>query len=110
MIQARSAATIARVDLPDLWREHQSATFPPRCMEQRIEGITLARLDALAGAILTACLRSDGIIRPLGDAQKEELLRYNLLVRRVLDGYPIDDEGRAYFERLHPLSGVVFGP
>lgn len=79
-------------------------------MQPRIEGITLARLDALVGAILTACLRTDGVVRPLADEQKEALLRYNFLVRRVLDGYPIDAEGRAYFERLHRISGLVFGP
>lgn len=79
-------------------------------MAQRIEGITLAKLDALVGAILTACLKADGAPRPLSDAQKRDLLHYNYLVRRVLDGYPIDDEGKVYFERLHRISGMVFGP
>jgi hypothetical protein len=85
-------------DLPALWREHQQATFPASCL-------SLVKLDASVGALLTASLRTDGVPRPL--ARREELVRGLELVRRALAEAALDDEGRRYFERLAELAEAV---
>ena len=93
------------MDLPGLWRRHQEAAFPASCLPLSIEGLPLVKLDASVGAILTASLRTDGVPRPVG--RRDELVRGRDLVRRALAECALDDEGRAYFERLALLSDAL---
>ena len=87
-------------DPAELWRLHQNAQFPPSCL-------ALVKLDAAAGAILTASLRRDGVVRPLDDAKRRDLERHLALIRKALEDPGLDPEGRAYFERLAVLSEHV---
>jgi hypothetical protein len=90
----------------ELWRLHQSAQFPPSCLPLSVDGVRLVKIDAVAGAILTASLRTDGVPRPLEDAKRRDLDQYRGLASKALQ-LPLDDEGRAYFERLVALAASV---
>jgi hypothetical protein len=94
-------------DPAELWRVHQQATFPASCLPLSVEGVKLVKLDAAAGAILTASLRTDGLVRPVPDAKRDELRRNRELIARALVEVPLDADGRAYFERLAFLSTHV---
>ena len=94
-------------DLPELWSAQQNAQFPPSCLPLSIDGVRLVKLDAAAGALLTASLRSDGVPRRLDDAKRLDLERQRGLVLKALLEVPLDPEGRAYFERLAALSELV---
>jgi len=91
----------------ELWRVHQNAQFPPSCLAAAVDGVRLVKIDAVAGAILTASLRTDGVPRPLDDARRRDLERQLVLVRKALEDPALDAEGRAYFERLALLSEAV---
>jgi hypothetical protein len=93
-----------------LWREQQEATFPASCLPLTLDGLKLVQLDAGAGAILTASLRTDGLVRPISEVKRDELRRHRERVARALVELPLDADGRAYFERLaflctHVLMG-----
>jgi hypothetical protein len=90
-----------------LWRTQQEATFPASCLPQSIDGIKLVKLDAAAGAILTASLRTDGVVRPLSEEKRADLRRHRELIARALVELPLDADGRSYFERLAFLSTHV---
>ncbi len=90
-----------------LWKTHQGATFPPSCLPLAIDGVKLVKIDAAAGAILTAALRTDGIVRGLPAAKRDDLRGQRELILRVLAEVPLDPDGRAYFERLAFLSTHV---
>jgi hypothetical protein len=94
-------------DPAELWRVHQNAQFPPSCLALSVDGIRLVKIDAVAGAILTASLRTDGVPRPLDEAKRVDLDRHRVLIRKALEGLSLDAEGRAYFERLSALSDHV---
>ncbi len=94
-------------DPAELWRTQQNATFPASCLPLAIDGVKLVKLDALAGAILTAALRTDGIARGLPAAKREELRKHRELILRALAETPLDPDGKAYFERLAFLSTHV---
>ena len=94
-------------DPADVWRAQQNARFPPSCLPLSIEGVALVKLDASAGAILTASLRTDGVVRQLPDAKRDDLRRHRELIARALVEVPLDAEGKAYFERLAFLSTHV---
>ena len=96
-------------DLPALWREHQQETFPPSCLPLSIDGLPLVKLDASAGACLTASLRTDGVPRPLSPARRDELARGRELAARALVELALDPAGRAYFERLVLFADAVLG-
>ena len=91
----------------DLWRLHQNAQFPPSCLARSVDGVRLVKLDAVAGAILTASLRTDGVPRPIGEGRSRELERHRGLIAKVLEDPTLDAESRAYFERLSVLSDLV---
>lgn len=94
--------------VPDeVWRGHQQARFPIACLSQSAGGMSLVKLDAGVGAILTASLRTDGRVRPLPEPKRRELERYRELILEVLRDLPLDPEGRTYFERLAELSRAV---
>jgi len=95
------------VDPAVLWRTQQEATFPASCLPLSIDGIRLVKLDAAAGAILTASLRTDGLVRPVPEAKRDDLQRHRELIARALVELPLDADGRAYFERLAFLSTHV---
>jgi hypothetical protein len=94
-------------DPADLWREHQNAQFPPTCLPLSIDGVRLVKLDAVAGAILTASLRSDGLVRRVDDAKRRDLERHHALILKALRDVTLDAEGKAYFERLAVLADRV---
>jgi hypothetical protein len=94
-------------DLADLWRTHQNAPFPASCLPLSVDGLKLVKLDAAAGALLTASLRSDGQPRRLDDARLRDLERSRDLILKVLRDIPLDPDGKAYFERLAALSDYV---
>ena len=94
-------------DSAELWRVHQNAQFPPSCLAGSVDGVRLVKIDAVAGAILTASLRTDGVPRPLDESKRRDLERHLVLIRKALEDPGLDAEGRAYFERLAALSEVV---
>jgi hypothetical protein len=94
-------------DLVEVWRIHQNAQFPPSCLGISVDGVRLVKIDAAAGAILTASLRTDGVVRPPDDAKRRDLDRHLGLIRKALGVPTLDAEGRAYFERLAVLSEFV---
>lgn len=94
-------------DPAELWRTQQQATFPASCLPLSIDGLRLVKLDAAAGAILTASLRTDGVVRPIPDAKRSDLRNHRELIARALVEIPLDADGRAYFERLAFLSTHV---
>jgi hypothetical protein len=91
----------------DLWREHQNAQFPATCLPLSVDGVKLVKIDAVAGAILTASLRTDGVVRRIDDAKRRDLEHHRGLVLRALRDLTLDLEGKAYFERLALLSDRV---
>jgi len=95
------------VDPAVLWRTQQEATFPASCLPLSIDGIRLVKLDAAAGAILTASLRTDGVVRQVPESKRNDLQRHRELIARALVELPLDSDGRAYFERLAFLSTHV---
>ena len=94
-------------DPAELWRTQQQATFPASCLPLSIDGLKLVKLDAAAGAILTASLRTDGVVRPIPDSKRDDLKNHRELIARALVEIPLDAAGRAYFERLAFLSTHV---
>ncbi|HVR83165.1 MAG TPA: hypothetical protein VMU54_02565 [Planctomycetota bacterium] len=90
-----------------LWRTQQEAAFPASCLPLSIDGVKLVKLDAAAGAILTASLRTDGLVRQVSDLKRDDLKRHRELIARVLVELPLDAEAKAYFERLAFLSTHV---
>jgi hypothetical protein len=94
-------------DFEDLWRLHQNTTFPASALPLTIDGVRLVKLDAVAGAILTASLRTDAAVRPLDPAKRADLDRHRALILKALRELPLDDESKAYFERLAVLSERV---
>ncbi|HLY08901.1 MAG TPA: hypothetical protein VKW04_06265 [Planctomycetota bacterium] len=94
-------------DPAELWRVQQEATFPFSCLPLQIDGVRLVKLDAAAGAILTASLRTDGLVRPIPESKREDLKRHRELIARALVEVPLDPDGKAYFERLAFLSTHV---
>jgi hypothetical protein len=94
-------------DPAELWREHQNAQFPPACLPLSIDGLRLVKLDAVAGAILTSSLRSDGIVRRVDDAKRRDLEQHHALILRALRDLTLDAQGKAYFERLAVLADRV---
>lgn len=94
-------------DPADLWRTQQQATFPASCLPLTIDGLKLVKLDAAAGAILTASLRTDGVVRQIPDAKRSDLKNHRELIARVLVEVPLEPDAKAYFERLAFLSTHV---
>ncbi|MBV8881431.1 MAG: hypothetical protein JO332_15805, partial [Planctomycetaceae bacterium] len=94
-------------DPAELWRTQQNATFPASCLPLAVDGLKLVKLDAAAGAILTASLRSDGLVRPIPDAKRNDLRTHRELIARVLVEVPLAPDAKAYFERLAFLSTHV---
>jgi hypothetical protein len=95
------------VDPVALWREQQETTFPASCLPLSIDGVRLVKLDAAAGAILTASLRTDGQVRPVPEAKRDSLRNHRELIARALVEIPMDAAGKAYFERLAFLCTQV---
>ena len=91
----------------DLWRLHQNAQFPPSGLPLSVDGVRLVKIDAAAGAILTASLRTDAAVRPLDPAKRADLERHRGLIVKALQELPLDAEAKAYFERLSVLSDRV---
>lgn len=94
-------------DRADLWRVHQNAQFPPSCLARTVDGVRLVKIDAAAGAILTASLRTDGIPRPIEESKRQDLARHRERILKALQDPDLDPEGRAYFERLALLADHV---
>lgn len=95
------------MDLPVVWKEQQLATFPAGCLGRSAGGVGLLKLDAGVGALLTACLRQDGLPRPLSELQRSDLERQLPLLQAALADAGLMGEGRRYFERLHALTDHV---
>jgi len=94
-------------DFEDLWRLHQNAQFPPSCLPLSVDGVRLVKIDAAAGAILTASLRTDAVVRPLDPAKRADLERHRELIRKALLEPTLEGEAKAYFERLAVFSERV---
>ena len=90
-----------------MWREHQVAPFPFSCLKLAVADLSLVKLDAEAGACLTASLRIDGVPRVLSEERRASLARCRELILQALREVALDAEGRAYFERLDELSRAV---
>ena len=95
------------MDLPALWRAQQNATFPLSAFKLSLDGVPLVQLDARAGAILTGCLRTDGVPRPLSLEKRARLSQCRELLGRALGETALEPEARAYFERLAVLADAV---
>jgi|SRR6516225_5584733 hypothetical protein len=95
------------MDLPELWKRHQNAPFPPSALGLTVGDVKLVRLDAEVGAVLTASLRTDGIPRALPPARTAALTGGLDLVRKALKEAPLDPEAREYFGRLETLALAV---
>ncbi len=94
-------------DLASLWKEQQVAPFLQGSMGLRTGGRPLLKLDVAVGAILTGCLRSDGIPRPLPVEKRSELAECRAELERALADLPLDPESRAYFSRLELLAAAI---
>lgn len=94
-------------ELADVWRTHQNAPFPASCLSLSVRGVPLVKVDATAGALLTASLRTDGKVRRLDDRKRRDLASSRELIEEALERLPLDVEGRSYFDRLSRLSGAV---
>jgi len=81
--------------------------FPPSAVGLSIDGRPLLRLDATAGAVLTASLRSDGIPRPLSAEQRTALEEGRALAQKAAAETVFDAETRGYFGRLAALAAEV---
>lgn len=97
------------MDLPVLWRFHQTSPFPATCLSLSVAGMALVRLDADVGACLTASLSTSGVPRKVDGERRATLLRGLGLVRQALREVPLEPEAREYFERLETLSLAVLG-
>ena len=95
------------MDLAAEWREHQTAPFPYSCLKSAVAGAPLVKLDAEAGACLTASLRTDGVPRPLSSERRSRLEASRTLIRQALRELTLDAGAQAYFERLDRLSQAV---
>lgn len=95
------------MDVPALWKEQQLATFPSACLGRSVGGVGLLQIDTRVGAILTACLRQEGLPRPLSALQRSDLERHLPLLQAALADAALEGEGRRYFERLRVLSDHV---
>lgn len=94
-------------DAAELWRVHQNAQFPPSGLPLSVGGVKLVKIDAVVGAILTGSLRTDGVARPIDDAKRRDLQFYGALILEALGDLPLDEETKAYFNRLMALSDHV---
>jgi len=65
------------------------------------------KVDAVAGAILTGSLRTDGVPRPINESHRLDLMKYRGLVEKVRHDLSVDAEGHAYFDRLAILIDLV---
>jgi|ERR1041384_4878638 plasmid stability protein len=95
------------MDVAAIWHEHQAAPFPYSCLKLALGGVPLVKLDAEAGAILTASLRTDGVPRALAADRRAVLARCRERIVEVLRDVPLDPEARAYFERVDVLAQAV---
>jgi hypothetical protein len=86
---------------------HQQAPFPFSCLKQSVAGTPLVKVDAEAGACLTASLRTDGIPRALSVDRRATLERGQSLIRQALREISFEGDARAYFERLDRLAAAV---
>lgn len=66
----------------------------------------MLRLDAELGRVLTACLRRDGVARPLSTEQRAVVERGRAELEAALAG-PMPPDGRVYFERLLKIAGSL---
>jgi hypothetical protein len=94
-------------NLAELWKTQQNATFPASCLPLSVDGVKLVKLDAGAGAILTASLRTDGVVRRPDDAKRRDLERQRGMILKALRELTLDADGKAYFERLAALADAV---
>jgi len=94
-------------DLSELWKTQQNAPFPASCLPWSIDGVRLVKLDAAAGAILTASLRTDGVVRRVEGSKRGDLERHRELILKAIRDVTLDGEGKAYFERLATLADAV---
>ena len=95
------------MDVARLWSEHQQAPFPATALGIAVDGLPLVKLDATAGAALTASLRGDGVVRPLPESRRADLARMRDLAEKATAGLPLDETTRAYFTRLARLADIV---
>lgn len=94
-------------DVAGLWHLHQQTPFPASCLPLAAGGVPLVKIDAAAGAILTASLRTDGVARRVDESKRRNLQQHRGLIAQALADPALDPEGRAYFERLLALADVV---
>jgi len=93
--------------LPLLWREHQGSPFPYSCLKLALSDVPLVKLDAEAGASLTASLRMDGVPRALPADRRASLFRCCGALEEALLRLDLDAEARGYFERVLTLAVAV---
>ena len=90
-----------------LWGEQQNATFPYAARDLNVEGTTLLQLDVILGRILTECLKTDGVARPIRDTR--ELERCTRILNLALDKLQLPPEVRSYFSRLRLIVALLSG-
>jgi hypothetical protein len=95
------------MDVPAAWKEHQGERFPPGLLGRSLDGVPLVRIDAVAGAALTAGLGRDGIPRPLEPKRRASLESQLPLIDAVLADPALEGDGRRYFERLKGLAAAL---
>jgi len=92
-------------ELPSVWRAHQEARFPASARRE-----PFLPLDARIGAILTACLKTDGIPRPLASEQRSALRRDRDALAAALRSSSLDPQTIDYFSRLAWIIDRVLSP
>jgi len=94
-------------DLPIIWREHQATTFPLAAMSKSVHGKTLLQLDVTLGKILTDCLKTDGVPRPMAAPVRDEFTQCMTLVAEVLKLPDLTQETRNYFDALQSIGSLI---
>ena len=94
-------------DLATVWIEHQHDKFPYACMKVTVGNRTLLDLDRSVGEILTACLKTDAVIRALPRDAVDRLREDQAALGKALEVLGPAVEGRGYFERLAVIAEAV---
>lgn len=90
-----------------LWKEQQKAAFPASCTRGKLDGRPLKEIDTIVGLALVPVLGTAGQVRPLTTPERQRLVGVEDLLGRVLEESRLDEEGTAYFGRLHRLVTEV---
>ncbi len=84
-----------------LWRQHAAAPFPTVARGLEVAGHDLVSLDSATAGCISTFLDS-------GTLDKRRLSILGLCYQNLALVIPdLEGEGRAYFDRLHKMAGLV---